>query len=237
MKDLELGPRKIIGIGDFFITETVIYTWIVMILLTIFALVMNKKIKDNPGPVQALLEWYVDLIYGWIDQNMGKHNYRFGPYLCTVFMFLICLNAMGLFGVRPPTADLNAALAFTTVSFLSIHIFAMMQKGFWGHMKHIAGPVPILFPINLVVELAVPVSLTFRLFGNILGGVIIVELLYELMFYLSESVHLTIPIFAIATPIILNLFFDVFEPILQGFIFTILTMVFIGISTEVTHEH
>jgi len=132
---------------------------------------------------------------------------------------------IALFGIRPPTADINATLAFGIVTFFAIHISGIRAHGF-GHFKEFIEPSPIMLPIHIVGELATPISLSFRLFGNILAGLILVELYYKLL-----------PVFfKVGVPVFLHAYFDVFEGILQGFIFTMLSMVYIATKSAPTHH-
>lgn len=225
---MELGARKILGFGDVFITETVIFAWIVSIALIVFAYFATRDMKTIPKGAQAVAELIVESIYNLVAQTMGKHNLNFAPYIGTLFMFLIGGNALGLFGIRPVTANVNTTFALAALTFVLIHYNSIRSQTLLGYIKHLSSPYPFMLPINIIGEMSFPVSLSFRLFGNITGGMIIMELLFEGLTEISHSIHLPIPFLNLAIPLPFNIFFDIFEAALQGFIFTMLTMVFIS---------
>ena len=143
-------------------------------------------------------------------------------------MFLLLGNLIGLFGLRPITADINITFALASITFFLIQYSAIKNRSFKGYIKNMSQPYVFMLPINLIGEIAFPISLSFRLFGNITGGTIIMMLAYSGLEKLSAIVSEKIPFFMIAAPIPLNMFFDIFEGVLQAFIFTMLTMVFIA---------
>ena len=237
MHDLEnLGPRIIMKIAGLEITETVFFGVIVAIVLIVFALLSTRNLKRDLKGLQAIAELIVETTYNMVGSTMGKNRLNFAPYIGTLFLFLILGNMLGLFGFRPTTADVNMTLALAILTFLIIQGSSFRYNGIKGYFKHYAEPYPFMIPIKIVEEVAFPISLNFRLFGNITGGVIIMALVFHGLGYISEQVHLPewLPIFEAVTPLPLNAFFDIFEPILQAFIFTMLTMVFIakGIMTH-----
>lgn len=226
--NLEMGPRVIFSLfhGHLLITETVCFSVLVSICLIVFAVLSTRNMKQVPTGLQAVAELIVEKIYGMVEGTMGKQNIKFAPYMGTLFMFLLPANSLGLIGMRPVTADMNTAFALGAITFILIQYNSMRSKGFLGFFKHMAQPYAFMAPINVVEELAFPISLSFRLFGNITGGVIIMDLIYMGLGHLSSA--LPIPILNAIIPLPGNIFFDVFEPVLQAFIFTMLTMVFIS---------
>ena len=148
-------------------------------------------------------------------------------------MFLALAYIAGLFGLRPPTADGNTTMGLAIMTFVMIHFFGAKAKGPLTYAKGFLEPFAALLPLNIMGELATPISLSFRLFGNIVGGLIIMNLLYGALGGLSTKLMgISIPIFQVGIPAILHIYFDLFAEILQSFIFTMLTMVFISIATE-----
>ncbi|MEW9123152.1 MAG: F0F1 ATP synthase subunit A [Thermotaleaceae bacterium] len=224
------GPRVILELpGGILITETVTTTWVIMAILTIFALVATKRFDKVPRGLQNVIEMLVDGIYKLTAQTMGEDKKAFAPYIGTIMMYLICANLAGLFGFRPPTADINTTLALSLMTFFMIHFFGMKRKGVGTYLKGFLQPFPALLPINVIGELATPISLSFRLFGNIIGGVIIMDLLYGALQSLSQAVGMqNIPIFQTGIPAVFHMYFDVFSGLLQSFIFAMLTMVFVS---------
>jgi F-type H+-transporting ATPase subunit a len=230
-----LGPRKIFGFGDFFITETVLYFWIIMAVMITFAYLATRKLEEKPKGIQLVAEYIVEFIYKFTEGAMGKHNSNFSPYVGTLFIFLILGNSLGLWGLRPVTADVNTTFALAGITFFLVHYNSIKSKGIGGYLGHMSAPYPFMLPINIVGELAFPISLSFRLFGNIAGGMIIMALIFTGLESVSESLQMSIPFLQFLIPIPANLFFDIFEPILQAFVFTMLTMVFISIN-NLKHE-
>jgi F-type H+-transporting ATPase subunit a len=228
-----LGPRKIIGFldGRVFITETVILAVIVAGIMIFFALISTRKMKRYPGKLQLVAELIVSGIYNLTGKTMGEKNIGFAPYIGTLFIFTMLGSAGGLFGLRPVTADMNTAFALSIISFFLVQISSIKAKGFFGHLRHYGEPYPFMYPIKIIEDVALPISLAFRLFGNITGGMIVMALAFQGLGSLSESLGLGIPILQFLIPLPLNLFFDIFEPVLQSFIFTMLTMAFISMAT------
>ncbi len=223
------GPRVIFELpGGIPVTETVTTTWIIMAALTIFALVATRRFDKVPKGLQNVIELLVDMVYKLTAQTMGEDKKAFAPYIGTIMIYLICANLAGLFGFRPPTADVNTTMALALLTFFMIHFFGMKRKGVGTYLKGFLQPFPVMLPLNIIGELATPISLSFRLFGNIVGGLIIMNLLYGALAGLSGNLGIGIPIFQTAIPSVLHLYFDVFAGVLQSFIFAMLTMVFVS---------
>ena len=216
---MEFDIKTAFYLGNIPITETVVNTWIIMAVMIAFAVAAGRKVSnaapdDDLGTFGLLTEIVVDGLNKMIASTMGEKAATFGPYIGTLFSFLLLANLSGLIGFRPPTADLNTTLAFASISFVLIQGTALRSKGIVGYFKGFFEPLWFLFPLNVVGELATPISLSFRLFGNILGGMIIMSLLYQVV--------------PILIPAPLHIYFDIFSGVLQAFIFTMLTMVFIS---------
>lgn len=208
----------------FQITTTTINMWIVMAGITLFCILSTRNLKRVPGKLQTIAETIVGSINGLTESTMGKSNMGFAPYMLTLFMFLGIANLVGLVGLRPPTADLTVTFALSLLTFFLTQIFAIKSKGVGGFLKGFLEPIPLLLPINIIGEIANPISLSFRLFGNMLGGVIIMSLIYGALTSLMY--------FAVGIPILAHLYFDVFSGLLQSFIFVMLSMVFISMAME-----
>ena len=235
-----LGPRKILGFfdGTVFITETVLIGLIIAGLMILFAVLSTRKMQQYPKGPQLVAEIIVEGIYNLTAGTMGKKNAdTYAPYIGTLFLFLIFANAAGLFGLRPVTADVNTAFALSTATFFIIQGSSIKNKGLIGHLKHYGEPYLFMYPIKIIEDISFPVSLAFRLFGNITGGMIIMALAFQGLHSLTEGMGISIPFFQFLIPLPLNLFFDIFEPILQAFIFTMLTMAFVSLSIVIHEDH
>jgi len=227
------GPRVVFTLpGNIPVTETVTVTWFIMLVLTIFSYFATRNLKKVPTKFQSVVEVLVQSIYKLTKQTMGDNKVGFAPYMGTLLIFLAIANIAGLFGLRPPTADVNTTLGLAIVTFFMIHTFGMKTKGVGTYLKGFLEPFPALLPLNIIGELATPVSLGFRLFGNIVGGLIIMNLLYGALAGLSGMLGLPIPVFQAGVPAVLHIYFDLFAGVLQSFIFTMLTMVFVAMAMD-----
>lgn len=219
------------------VTETVVNTWLIMAVLILFAYVATRNLQKVPKGMQVATEALVGGIYGLTKQTMGEDKVGFAPYVGTLLMFVAISNIAGLVNVRPPTADVNTTMGLALMTFVMIHGFGIKAKGLGTYLKGFLEPMPFLLPLNIMGELATPISLSFRLFGNIVGGVIVMNLLYSALYSLSSAVFglvgisAVVPVFqVIAAP--LHIYFDLFAGLLQSFIFAMLTMVFVSIAMD-----
>jgi F-type H+-transporting ATPase subunit a len=239
----EFGPRVIIWFdsGPFAglrITETVIWAVIVAVLLAVFLLLSVRNLKRDPKGGQGVAELIVEYAYSMTGNNIGKQHLGYAPFVGTVFLFVLFANMLGMLGFRPVTSDVNATTALAVCVFLVIQGSGIRSKGIKGYLKHFVQPYPFLLPINILEEFTFPISLSFRLFGNILAGVIVMELVFGGLKKLSMSVlHLPIPLLQTVIPLPLNAFFDIAEPVLQAFVFTMLTMAFVSKAIAVHDDH
>ena len=240
---LEIGPRIILHFSNGVnVTETVFWAVIVAAAMIVFALFAGRNLKRNPRGLQAVGELIVEFVYNFVKNTMGKQNLSFAPFIGTLFFFLIICNALGMLGQRAATADVNFAFALGLMVFFLIQYNSIKSKGLLGYLGHFYDrDMPmliriIMLPIKIIEEIVFPVSLSFRLFGNILAGYIILELYMGLMHSVSAKFHAPLPFFQIITPLPVNAFFDMFEPFLQAFVFSMLTMSFIA-RAIVVHNH
>ena len=216
-------------IGGVPVTETITTTWIIMASMIIGSIIFTRNLKRIPTGIQNIVETVVGSVYNLTETTMGSDKVGFAPYIGTLMMYLALANLAGLLGVRPPTADLNMTLSLALITFFMIHFNGIRRKGVLGYLKGFTEPFFLLTPINLIGEIATPISLSFRLFGNIVGGSIIMALVYSaLAAFSSALLGLDIPILQVGVPAVLHVYFDVFSGLLQTFIFAMLTMVFVS---------
>ena len=215
------GYAKLNFLGtDVFITTTHICTLIVVLLLVILGIIVNrrmKKAKAVPGIVQNISEIYVEMLDKIVAGNMGKTWRNYANYILTLFMFILICNISGVFGLRPPTADFACTLMMALITFVVIQFHAFKHMGPVGYLKSMMDPLPLLLPINIIGEIATPVSLSLRLFGNIMAGTVMMGLYYGL---LPKLVTIGIPVF-------LHAYLDLFAGAIQTYVFCMLSMVFI----------
>lgn len=206
-----------------YIHDSVINSWVIVILLSILCIVVSRKIKkanidEKPSGLLNVMEIFVEGIQSLVKATMGPTRIGFAPFIGTLVMFLVCANLFGLLGFTPPTSDYNVTLALAIITTVLIHFFGIKTNGIGSYLKGFFEPFPLLFPINLLGEIATPISLSFRLFGNILSGVIIMSLVYSAL----NSISMFITPFVAP---VLHAYFDLFSGLIQTFIFAMLTMV------------
>lgn len=223
--------------NGFRISETVVTSWIIMAVLIIGSILLTRNLKPVPtSKVQIMLEWVIVTLRNLVRSNMGddieKRMPNILPYIGTLFIFFTCSNLIGLLGFKSPTTDVDTTLGWALITVFLIYFEGMRAKGL-AYWKGLLEPVPLLLPLNIVSEFATPISLTFRPFGNILGGTVIMGLLYQLLGYISTLIpNVSIPFLQLVIPVPLHLYFDLFSGVLQAFIFVMLTMVFVSNATE-----
>ena len=200
--------------GGISIAESVVVTWIIMAVMAIAAICLVRNLKvENPGKKQLLLETAISGIYKFFEETIGEHGKRYIPYLMTIMLYLGVANLIGLIGFKPPTKDLNVTAAMAIMSIILIEYAGIYQKGVKNWLKSFAQPVAIIAPINVLEIVIRPLSLCMRLFGNVLGGFVVMEL-----------IKLLVPVFV---PIAFSCYFDIFDGLIQAYVFVFLTSLFI----------
>ncbi len=218
---IKLFKEVKIGGTTVYITSTHVCLIMVSLLIILFAIIVNRKVKaaeasDTPGAIQNIAEMLVETIENMVKGIMGTNAKRFVNYIGTLFVFVILCNISGLLGFRPPTADYGITLPLGLITFVLIH-YNGVKKNKSRHFTDLFRPNPILFPINLIGELAVPLSLSVRLFGNVMSGTVLMGLIYGLL-----------KPFTFGWPAILHVYFDIFSGCIQAYVISMLTMVFIS---------
>lgn len=202
---------------EVYLTTTHVSLLIVCTILILLAILVRCSLKDTekPGVLQNAAEFVVETLDSMVRGSMGKHATKYQNYIGTLFLFLLVSNISGLVGLRPPTADYGVTFPLGIITFILIQYNNIRWNKFRA-FTDLFKPIPILFPINLIGELAVPFSISLRLFGNVVSGTVIMALIYGL---LSKI--------AILWPGILHAYFDIFSGAIQTYVFCMLTMVFI----------
>ena len=182
------------------------------VLLICVLLVRNLKV-ENPGRKQIVLETAVQGLYNFFKGTIGEHGTAYIPYLMSVVLYIGIANLIGLIGFKPPTKDMNVTVALAVMSIVLIEVAGVRQKGTKGWLKSFAEPMPIVLPINVLEVFIKPLSLCMRLFGNVLGSFVIMELL-----------KIVVPAFL---PAVFSCYFDIFDGLIQAYVFVFLTSLFI----------
>jgi F-type H+-transporting ATPase subunit a len=201
-------------------SRTAITSWLVMGLLIVSAAFIRRRLKQRPGRWQSGFELIVDFFDGLIRDTLGPGNRRYLPLIGSLFVFLWISNLIGVIPMlEEPTRDLNVPMGCMVVVLAVVHISAIRAKGLKKYMKGYAEPFIVLFPLNVIGEMAKGVSLAFRLFGNILGGAIIIVVISSLVRY-------------ILLPVGLSLFFGIFVGTIQAFVFAMLSLTYIAVAVN-----
>ena len=202
------------------ITTTHVCCLIVLLSLMLFGFLAGRKMKhadEVPEGFQNFIELIVELLDGMVDGTMGKNGANFRNYIGTIFIFILVSNLSGLLGLRPPTADYGTTLPLGLMTFTLIFFNKLKYQKVSGFIKGLCDPWVFWAPINVIGDIAVPISISLRLFANILSGTVMMALIYGL---LSKI--------AIIWPAALHVYFDMFSGAIQTYVFCMLTMTYIS---------
>ena len=237
-------PTDIPILGDFQFSETILISWIVMILITGVCIWLTRDLKvENISKRQAVAEWLVEMADNFVIGNMGEKFRYFIPFVAALFATSVVSNLISLTGLRSPTADLSVEAAWAVVVFILITKEKIKAGGIGGYLKGFTEPIPVLTPFNILSELATPISMACRHFGNILSGVVINALIYGALTVASAALFgllpgflgdllSQIPFLAVGVPAVLSVYFDWFSGFMQAFIFCMLTTMYIANAAE-----
>jgi F-type H+-transporting ATPase subunit a len=203
-----------------FNAETLIMSWIVMAVLVAFGFMATRKLSFLPGPWQTLGEVMVNAFQGLVADALDEHNRKYFPMIITIFLFIWLSNMLGVIpGLSEPTKDLNTPLAYGLLGFVISHYAGIKTKGIKAYLNEYIQPMFFMAPLNIIGELSKVVSISFRLYGNIMGGSIIILVVSDL-------------VYSLVLPPALNAFFGLFVGTIQAFVFTMLTLVYISVQTK-----
>ncbi len=210
---ISIAKTSLVGSGIVVIT---------LILSLVFRFAVFPRFSpDNPKGFQNVMELGVEAMEKFAHDNLGDYADTLAPYMFSLAVFMIFSAASELLGFRPPTADLLVTLSMGLITFALINYFGIKKKGFGGRVKSLARPTPVVFPMKILSDIAVPVSLACRLFGNMLGGMIVMDLLKSVLGGYGSGL-----------PAVMGLYFNLFHPVIQAYIFIILSMTFINEAIE-----
>ncbi|MCX7709410.1 MAG: F0F1 ATP synthase subunit A [Clostridia bacterium] len=225
------------------IFDTIIVMWIVMAIVIGLALYFTRNLKQVPEGRQNLIELYIEFVTNFTKSTLGHHAKYFVPYFGTVLLFLAIANAVSIFSIipsgeqlyhltgikffehipefeiRPPTKDINVTVCMAIMSIILVIGAGIRFKTFKGFLKSFLEPVPIILPFKILDYFIRPLSLSLRLFGNILGAFIVMELIY-----LASN--------GFVIPAVFSLYFDLFDGLLQAYIFVFLTSIYVAEAIE-----
>ena len=184
-----------------------------MLIVVIGSILLTRNLKvDHISKRQAVLEMAYLAGTNFFEGLLGEKGRRYVPYLMTVAIYIAFSNLIGVFGVKPPTKDLDVTAALALMSIVLIEGAGIRARGGVGFLKSLSAPTPVMTPMN-ILEIAIrPTSLCMRLFGNVLGAFVIMEL-----------IKLVVPVFV---PAVFSLYFDLFDGLIQTYVFVFLTSLF-----------
>lgn len=200
--------------GGIPIYDSVAVTWVIMAALVLLSkiLVRNLRVED-PGKAQLFLEISIGFLRDFFLDLVGEEGKNYIPYLISTAVFIGAANLIGIVGFVPPTKDLNMTAALAVISIAVIEYAGFHKKGARGFLKSFAEPVAVILPINILEIFIRPISLCMRLFGNVLGSFVVMEL-----------IKLVVPVII---PIPFSFYFDIFDGVIQAYVFVFLTALFI----------
>ena len=220
------------------ITETVIVSWLVMLILVAASLILTRKLREVPKGPQVFLEAAVEFLNKFAKDQFGSFSKYLGPYIGSLFLFLLAANIIGFlsplglkafgrefippFKIFPPTKDINVTAALALISILLVIVSGFAARGFRGWFKNLLHPLPMMLPFNIMEFGTRFISLALRLFGNVLGAAVLMGLIEKL--------------FPLVLPMVLSLYFDFFDGAIQAGIFVFLTSLYISEAVKVQTE-
>ena len=227
----------IVELGNI-LTVTAVSLCVVTLLLIILAKLLTKNLSKRPGKVQVVLEKLISMLYGLVRDTMGEHNLKFAPYIGTLFLSSIVGTLIGMTQIIPSaTSDLSVTLAWALVTTGMVWYNNIKNFGFKAWLKGFTEPIVVMTPMNIVSEIAQPISLAFRHFGNVAGGGVLTALIYAALAGLSQTLFVWLPetilgfippVLQVGIPAFLSIYFDLFSGFVQALVFSLLTMVYVG---------
>lgn len=185
------GPKIFFTIplfGGIPITQTTVSSFVVMICLCVAGVLLGRNLQKRPSRRQVLVEKGVSMLYGMVEDTMGKHNAYWTPYIGALFLSSICGSYIGMTGVfRSATADLSTTVTWALMTSFLCWGCSIKANGFLGWLKGFTEPIVVMTPMNLVSEIAQPISMAFRHFGNIAGGSVLTSLVYSALATVSAA--------------------------------------------------
>lgn len=249
--DMQLNGPKILYtfhtgtfLGDLNITQTLVMSWIILILISGLCIWLGHGLKvENISKRQAVAEMLVNLLDNFVHGNMGAAFNQYIPLVGALFATSIVSNLISLLGFWSPTADLSTEAAWAIVVFVLITYHKIRAGGPGQYLLGYLKPIFVMAPINVISELATPVSMACRHFGNILSGMVISTLIYSALAAANAAlfgllpgvvgdVLGAIPFLDVGVPAVTSLYFDWFSGCIQAFIFCTLTTIYIKQAAE-----
>lgn len=205
--------------GGIEVSESVVATWMIMAVIILASIILTRNLKvNNISKRQAIAETIVTKLTDMVRGMIGPEGEEYVPYLTSILLYIGIANIVGIFGMKSPTKDLNVSIALALMSIILVEIAGIKHRGVKGWLKGFTHPIWIVTPINILEVFTRPLSLCMRLFGNVLGAFVIMELL-----------KMVVPIIV---PAVFCVYFDLFDGLLQAYVFVFLTSLYISEAIE-----
>jgi F-type H+-transporting ATPase subunit a len=237
----ELPEAVRINIG---IPQPLLMSWLAIVLMMVTSFFATRRLSAVPRKLQGVLEMGLEFVYGLVDSIAGSEGKRYYPLFIGLFLFIFVGNLMGLVpGLTAPTSNINVTASLAIVVFLSTHYFGIRKQGLLGYLKHMTGEVPwwlkpFMFIIEMISHLARPLSLSFRLFGNMMAKEVLLGVLAMLVVIFLPSKSMMQKVLTAGPFLVLPFIYllGMLISFIQAFIFTILAVFYIGSAIEVHEE-
>lgn len=237
---------SLFGLCEVKITQTVLSSFLVMVTLLILSAWLGKGLQKRPTRRQVLVEKGVSMLDKLVRETMGEHNAKFTPYIGALLLSSFCGTIISMFGgvFRSATADLSTTVTWALMTTGLVWYHNIKANGFLGWLKGFTEPVVVMTPMNIISEIAQPISMSFRHFGNIAGGGVLTSLIYGalatvsslVLGWIPNEIVRQIPILQVGIPAFLSIYFDLFSGFIQALVFCMLTMVYVGAACPPPEE-
>lgn len=219
MEELESKTAFTIPIfGGIPIADSCVVTWIIMAVIVILSIIFTHGLKKVPTGKQCLIEIGINGLNKFFLGILGEKGKKYLPVLETLIIYIGFSNIIGIFGFTPPTKDINVTAALAGIAIILIQVTSIIENGGFGWIKGFSKPMAIMIPINILELVTRPLSLCMRLFGNVLGAFVVMEL-----------IKICVPV---GLPVAFSLYFDIFDGLIQAYVFVFLTSLFMSETME-----
>ena len=217
MEELNCEVAFTIG-GVIPVPESAVISWVIIAVLAIFCKIFVRNLKTVPTGMQCLLEVGINWVNNFFTGILGKKGKKYVPVLGTLLIYIGFSNIIGLFGLKPPTKDLGVTATLAIIAIVMIQAAGIREKGVKKWLRSFKEPMPIMLPMNILELIIKPLSLCMRLFGNVLGAYVVMEL-----------IKIKIPV---GIPVVFSFYFDIFDGFIQAYVFVFLTSLFMSEAME-----
>lgn len=217
MEELNCEVAFTIG-GVIPVPESAVISWVIIAVLAIYCKIFVRNLKTVPTGMQCLLEVGINWVNNFFTGILGKKGKKYVPVLGTLLIYIGFSNIIGLFGLKPPTKDLGVTATLAIIAIVMIQAAGIREKGVKKWLRSFKEPMPIMLPMNILELIIKPLSLCMRLFGNVLGAYVVMEL-----------IKIMIPV---GIPVVFSFYFDIFDGFIQAYVFVFLTSLFMSEAME-----